>query len=429
MKRFSLILLSIFPFALHAQDHQHHMHESSDEMTHSFSRSLPMNRNGSGTSWLPDETPMYAYMVQKNKWSYMLHGSLFLRYNMQNFNNDSLRGGNKFDAPNWVMGMAQRKIGEKGLLNFKAMLSADLLTVGGNGYPLLFQSGETWKGQPLVDRQHPHDLFTELSVGYTHKFNNDIDAFIYLGYPGEPALGPTAFMHRISSMNNPDAPLGHHWQDATHITFGVATLGFRYKFLKLEGSSFTGREPNEKRYDFDQPRFDSYSYRLSIQPSKNISLQGSQAFIKEPELLHSGENVTRTTASVDYAKNIDHNDHFTAAIVWGMNDKGDHNEHSFLTEANFQFNKNAIYGRYEWAQKSAEELVIIDFEEEELFAVNAITIGYNRRFVQYGNTDFTIGIQGSWFIPDKDLTIYYGDDPLSAEVYVKVSPSLMRHNQ
>jgi hypothetical protein len=31
-------------------------------------------------------------------------------------------------------------------------------------------------------------------------------------------------MHR-PSQHDPDAPIGHHWQDSTHITFGVATLG------------------------------------------------------------------------------------------------------------------------------------------------------------------------------------------------------------
>ena len=117
--------------------------------------------------------------------------------------------------------------------------SIDPITVGGSGYPLLFQTGESYHGSPLVNRQHPHDLFSELAVGYTQKINDDMDATVYVGYPGEPALGPTAFMHRISSINNPDAPLGHHWQDATHITFGVATLGFRYKKFKIDGSSFT----------------------------------------------------------------------------------------------------------------------------------------------------------------------------------------------
>ena len=33
------------------------------------------------------------------------------------------------------------------------------------------------------------------------------------------------FMHRPSAADDPFAPLGHHWQDATHEAFGVVTTG------------------------------------------------------------------------------------------------------------------------------------------------------------------------------------------------------------
>ncbi|HKZ67546.1 MAG TPA: hypothetical protein VJ111_14370, partial [Chitinophagaceae bacterium] len=233
---------------------EHAMMDTMPAMTHSYSLNLPMNRNSSGTAWQPDATPMYGYMKMTKKWNLMFHGSIFFRYNYQDIANKGVRSNgltDRFDVPNWVMVMANRKINKQGLFAFSLMLSADELVMGGNGYPLLFQSGETYKNKPLIDRQHPHDFISGLSVAYTHMFNKDIDLTAYFGYPGEPAIGPPAFMHRISSINNPDAPLGHHWQDATHITFGVATLGFRYKILKFELSNFTGREPDENRYNFD----------------------------------------------------------------------------------------------------------------------------------------------------------------------------------
>jgi len=210
-----------------AGSQQHHA-----TMSHAFSQSLPMTRNGSGTGWLPDASPMYGYMLHGKRWMYMFHGNIFVRYNKQDLFDKGSRGDSKVDAPNWVMGMGQRKVGSRGLFRFSGMFSLDPL-FGGEGYPLLFQTGETYQGEPLVDRQHPHNLFSELSVAYTHKFSSESDAFIYLAYPGEPALGPVAFMHRPSSQNNLDSPLGHHWQDATHITFGVTTLGIRYRMLKL----------------------------------------------------------------------------------------------------------------------------------------------------------------------------------------------------
>ena len=177
------------------------------------------------------------------------------------------------------------------------MLSADLLTVGGSSYPLLFQTGESWLGIQLHDHQHPHDLVSALGVAYTYAVPHDVDLTAYVGYPGEPAIDPPVFMHRPSAANCPSAPLGQHWQDATHIQFGVATLGVRYRNAKLEGSLFTGREPNENRYNFDRLRFDSYSARLSVNPAASLAVQASVAHIKSPEELEPTANQERFTAS------------------------------------------------------------------------------------------------------------------------------------
>jgi len=155
-------------------------------MTHAYSLNLPMNRNGSGTGWLTDKSPIYAYMIHSRKWMFMVHGNIFIRYNQQDIGDKGARGNSKIDAPNWFMAMGQRRVGQKGLFHFNTMFSLDAL-FGANGYPLLFQTGESYKGQPLIDRQHPHDLFSELSVSYARSFTKDIDAFVYFGYPGEPA--------------------------------------------------------------------------------------------------------------------------------------------------------------------------------------------------------------------------------------------------
>jgi hypothetical protein len=280
-----------------------------------------------------------------------------------------------------------------------------------------------------VDRQHPHNLFSELSIGYTRMLNKDMDASVYIGYPGEPALGPVAFMHRPSSQNNLDSPLGHHWQDATHITFGVVTLGFRYKIFKLEGSLFTGREPGEARYGLDKPRFDSYSYRLSASPHPQWALQTSQAFIKSPETAEPGENIWRTTASVLHALPLlPGNYNVTSGLIWGFNDAGeDHKEHSITLESNLQLNRFAIYGRYEWIQKSAGELQVDNqFDHDQLFGINAVTIGTNYTFLRALNTNLAFGLQGSIYLNDKALNPIYGNNPLAGQVYIRLYPQLMR---
>lgn len=408
-------------------DHSQMQHGDHDMsmMTHAYSRNLPMSRNGSGTSWLPDNSPMYMYMTQKGKTSFMLHGNIFLRYTSTDFTAKGSRGAAKFDAPNWFMGMMNHQVGKKGLFNVSVMLSFDPLTMGGNGYPLLFQSGETWKGQALVDRQHPHDLFAGISVGYTHAINKDMDVYGYIGYPGEPAVSAPAFMHRISAMNNPDAPLGHHWQDATHITFGVGTLGFRYKQLKAEFSSFTGREPDEDRYNFDKPLFDSYAYRLSYNPSKAWALQFSQAFVHSPEALEPDENVTRTTASAIHTVPLGKPGSFIASTaIWGLNSKNDgHKEHSVLAESNLQLQQNAVYGRYEFVEKSTHELQL---PGDGKYSVHAFTLGYARILATAWKTNLSLGAQGTINIADKALDPIYGNNPLSAQLFLRISPALHR---
>lgn len=419
-----LLFVGASAFAQHEHHEGMQMEDENHTMSHAFSLSLPMNRNGSGTAWLPDQTPMYAWMKHKARWSYMAHGAIFLRGNWQNINYSYRNGGRDFDAPTWFMGMAQYKTKSNGLFLFRAMMSLDPITVGLDGYPLLFQSGESYKGEPLKNRQHPHDLFSELAVGYTQKINDDFDVSLYLAYPGEPALGPTAFMHRISSVNNPDAPLGHHWQDATHITFGVATLGIRYKKFKLEGSSFTGREPDEERYGFDKPRFDSYSYRLSYAPTANFVMQASRASLRNPEA--DGEDVARTTASVIYGKRIGDVKHLTATAAWGFNDAGGHHkEHSFLVEGNYQIDRLAVYGRVEVVEKSPQELLDIPSLDDDVVPIQAFTLGSNYRLGSWFGANTALGFQATLNKAPAELSPYYGPTPLSMQAYVRIIPSLL----
>ncbi|MGN6604485.1 MAG: hypothetical protein ACTHK8_18650 [Ginsengibacter sp.] len=403
-------------------------HEMS--MSHVYSLNLPMGRNGSGTGWLPDASPMYGYMFHTSKWMYMLHYNFFLRYNNQDFSNKGSRGGSKVDAPDWIMLMAQHKVGKNGLFHYNIMSSLDAPLGGSDGYPLLFQSGEAYKGKSIVDRQHPHDLFSELSVSYAQALSKKADVFVYVGYPGEPALGPVAFMHRPSSMDDPNAPISHHWIDATHVTFGVATFGLRYGQVKLEGSSFTGREPDENRYNFDKPRFDSWSGRFSWNPSQNWALQVSHGFIKSPELLHPDEDVNRTTASAEYAKFLSDNSTFNATAVWGMNKiKGHDGENAALVEGEWRKNKLALHARYEWVQKGIEELSLDEnvYGHDAVFPVNALTAGLNYDLLKIGKTRLAGGSQITFYHADKRLDPLYGKNPMAFEVYLRLYPSMMMH--
>jgi len=359
----------------------------------------------------------------------MAHGNIAPRYERQDISHEGYRGGEKWDAPNWFMFMGQTRVGQHGLFRFNTMISLDRLTEGGDGYPLLFQTGESWKGHPLVDRQHPHDLFSELSIAYTYAFSKRSDLYVYVGYPGEPALGSVAFMHRPSALSNPDAPISHHWNDGTHITFGVATVGYRLDKFKLEASSFTGREPDEDRYGFDKPKFDSWSGRLSFAPCANWSLQVSHGFVKSPELLHPDEDVHRTTASAIYSLPLPHNSWLNATALWGLNKTPGHDgENAALLEAALRLSKWEVYTRYEWVQKSSEELNLApgEYGAHTLYPVNALTLGLTYDVLEIAHTRLAVGGHLMGFYTGRKLHTLYGKDPMSGEVFIRVYPGLMK---
>src|SRR5438045_103504 len=210
----------------------HDMERHMMTMASSVNIAEPMSRESSGSSWVPDSTPMYGRMLMFGDDMLMLHGAISPRY----VNANTRRGDDRIDAPNWFMAMYSHPLGENAQLGFRGMMSLDLLTEGGRGYPLLFQTGEAWDGQALHDRQHPHDLFDEISLSYSQQFDRDLSAYLYPGYPGEPALGPPAFMHRLSAMEDPDAPLSQHWQDSTHVTFRGVTLGVGWRDSTIDVS-------------------------------------------------------------------------------------------------------------------------------------------------------------------------------------------------
>jgi hypothetical protein len=452
MKLLYIFLVNFFIISFSYSQHEHHMQKDSmpeskkgtefkmehqkimikhdmPAMNHAFSLNLPMSRNGSGTGWLPDASPMYGTILHMKDWVFMMHGNLFVRYNNQDFANKGIKGGDEFDAPNWFMLMGQRKMGLKGLFHFNTMFSLDALTGGSDGYPLLFQSGEVYRGKPLVDRQHPHDFFSELSVSYSYSFSKNTDAFLYIAYPGEPALGSVAFMHRPSALYNPDAPLSHHWVDATHITFGVATIGFRFNDFKIETSSFTGREPNEHRYDFDKARFDSWSSRLSFNPSKNWAIQVSYGYLNSPEELHPEENINRTTASVNYSLPLSDNGSFDLVALWGMNKiKGSKEENAFLIEGSWQKEKLTLHSRYEYVQKSVHELNLNEavYGKNAIFPVNAFTLGINYDLIKIAKLKLQAGSQITFYESSKKLENLYGQHPMAFEIYLRLFPGLMK---
>jgi len=374
----------------------------------------PMSRESSGTAWVPDSSPMEGIQAMQGDWMLMLHGYDNVVYDHQG----GKRGNVETFDEGMLMGMASHPLAG-GTVGFRAMLSPDPL-MGKSGYPLLLQTGETANGHdPLIDRQHPHDLFMELATSYSHPITDSSSAFIYLGYPGEPALGPTTFMHRLSGMDNPQAPITHHWLDSTHVTFGVATAGYIWRGWKLEGSVFNGREPDQYRWNFDSPRLNSESVRLTYNPTANWSLQISQGWLKSPEALEPEVDQSRSTASAMYNMPFAQNN-WQTTLAWGRdNNNPGHTLDAFLVESAVVVrDTHTFFARAERVQK--DELFTTGVFTNRPFTVNAFSAGYIYDVQLLAHLKTGLGGVLTVDTLPSNLDTAYGRDPVSFMVFARV---------
>jgi hypothetical protein len=384
----------------------------------------PMSREGSGTSWLPDATPHEGVHATYGDWMVMWHALANAVYDRQG----GPRGDQKAFASGMVMGMAQRQLGDDGTLGFRAMLSPDPF-MGPRGYPLLFAAGETADGRTLlVDRQHPHDLFMELAGTYSYNLSAKSSLFIYAGLPGEPALGPTAFMHRTSGMDNPEAPISHHWLDSTHITFGVVTLGAVVDTWKIETSAFRGREPDQHRFDIEEPRLDSVSARLTWNPVRELSAQVSWGRIRSPEQLEPDVDEDRITASATYTQPFGDNNLWSSTFAWGRKilHPGDTFDAFLLESALILQKRYTLFLRAERidAHDLLHDMPNIDpVLSHASFPVMKLSVGAIYDIPLVDHLKFGIGGLVSKYGVPAGLTPFYGSDPTSYMVFFRLKVS------
>jgi hypothetical protein len=376
---------------------------------------------------------MHAHHAMAGAWSLMLHYAVFGYYDKQG----SRRGDDQVGSINWAMLMGSHPLAG-GRLTLRTMVSAEALTVTPRGYPLLLQTGESYKGNPLHDRQHPHDLFMELAALYEHPLTSSLGVSLYLAPVGEPAIGPVAFMHRPSAIDDPFAPIAHHWQDATHISFGVITGGLFTRHMKLEGSIFNGREPDEVRTNFDYKgrHLDSYAGRLTVNPNVRWSVSGSYAYLKSPEASEPDESMHRMSASALYSRPLGTRGSWSSTLIYGANAHSstpDHLSHSGLVESTLDLDgRHAIFGRAEMVQKSAADLVLATVPGDQTFNVGEVTLGYMHGLAQFGigsgRVMLGVGVSGTVnFVPSTLLDAYGTKTPAGFGLYLSIQPATMSH--
>jgi hypothetical protein len=373
-----------------------------------------MTRDASGTSWIPDASSHSMLTETAGAWMLMGHVMLDGVYSWQ----DGPRGDEKAFIGGMLMGTAQHRFDNDSVLQFRGMLSPDPF-MGKRGYPLLLAAGETADGvEPLVDRQHPHDLFMELSASYSHRLSDKSSVFVYAGLPGEPAFGPPAFMHRPAAMASPEAPITHHWMDSTHITFGVLTAGFVHDAFKIEASRFRGREPDEHRYDIETGELDSTSVRASWNPTENWALQASLADVTSPEQLEPDVDVTKWSASALYTRQLANGGEisFTGAFARKDNTE-DVTLDAWLGEASWKPNADwTLFSRAEAIE--TDELGLIHHGPVE--DVAKLSVGAVRDFRVAEHVTLGVGalVSQNW-VSDALVPLYDGD-PMGAMAFVRL---------
>jgi hypothetical protein len=352
-------------------------------------------------------------------WHVMDLGVARLAFNRQGGSS----GGDAIESSNWNMVHAQTTIGP-GRLSLMMMNSLEAATFAKLGSRELFQTGESYRGEPLVDRQHPHDFFMNLSATYRLNLGADAGAWIQLAPVGEPALGPVAFMHRASSGDNPTAPLGHHWEDSTHIAFHVVTLGGGWRWIAIEGSAFRGEEPDEHRWNIEGGRIDSASVRARLFLGGGWAGEISHGYLRHPEALEPG-NTHRTTASVSYGEEGDRP--LAVTLMWGRNDESGGGSDAYLLEGAYQLTaSDQIFGRAELVQKDRALLLTKRIPAHhnggavDLVRVGAVTAGYVREFECVSVLRTGLGADATVYAFPASLKPVYGSFPLSLHAFLRL---------
>ncbi len=371
---------------------------------------------GSGTARLPAaEGIVRGRMFHAGDWMLMAHGYAWGVYTEQG----GRRGGDMAFVESMAMLMADRDFGERVHLQLRGMGSLEP-AMGPRGYPNLFATGEVANGAPLVDRQHPHDLFMELSARVDYRIGGG-SVFLYAAPVGEPALGPSAFMHRGSARYQPLSPITHHWFDSTHITYGVVTAGYQTGAFQLEGSAFKGREPDEHRWGIESPKLDSWSVRGTWTPTANWAVQLSHGRLQSPEESHPGEDENRTTASVQYASGG-----LTTTFAYALKDRAPGAKLSaLLGEATWEIDRHhAVFGRVE---NVANDELFPDHTDplhDRKFRVTKAEAGYAYRIPISGPFGVALGGTVAAYAKPAALDAAYGAHPVSWTLFSKFALGL-----
>lgn len=114
--------------------------------------------------------------------------------------------------------------------------------------------------------------------------------------------------------------------------------------------------------------------------------------------------------------------------VWGQNYANGERTNAFLFESNYDFYKNAVFGRFERVQKSGHDLVLDHALGHDVFWVSALSAGYVRDIVQGKGLDVGIGAMVTLNKNPATLTPVYGGTTHGGwQIFMRFRPSKTGH--
>jgi hypothetical protein len=374
-----------------------------------------------------------AHVVDADGWSWSADANVFAGFNDQH---RQFADFSSWESQNWFMAAGTRRVGT-GRLMIDTMLSLEPFTVGkavfsggqrvvAGGSPQLFQTGESFQGAPLVNYQHPHDLL--MALGGTYRLERPRLTYVVgADLVGSPTLGPTAFMHRESARDNPQAPLTHHFLDSTHITSGVIRGGVEVQGFTFETSAFRGEEPDEHRVKLDRPRLNSWAGRVGWRGG-SWQAQFSGGRLHEPEWFEPYD-MTRLTASVAFDGSVGDRP-LTAMIAWGENREFTPYRgvaDNYLLEADFRAtDATSLYGRIEKVRKEVLGLGYHPkgFGHPHIYSdIDAFTIGLVRDLPIRAAGRTGIGADITLYNMSPDMALYWAGSN-SIHVFLRWRPNV-----
>lgn len=274
------------------------------------------------------------------------------------------------------------------------------------------------KADELIFGTRPADV----TLSYVLPQQRRGTVFGYVGIPGEPAMGPPpSGMRQAAGLDRPDAHLYRIWSNAHDGGVNVFTVGYTWRDVTVERSTFSRKEDGEmRRPNGESLKLDSRSVRLSYKPSPLWTVQLSRGSLSGLDQLVPNADVRRTSISATYREDFK-GGYWQTTLAWGRNSRKLHESTSgYLLESSLRLEgEHVLFGRVE--QVGSDELT----QENELyrarmFKLNKVSVGYFHDMRGTGPAKIDVGVLASRHLVPAEMTDQYGKNPISYLMFLRL---------